>query len=551
MPYDSLTLIDNAAPMDAKFRDAVLNSLDAIAILRGVRDGRGRIVDFTVVDLNARCEELYRVERASAINRSVSDLLPMIRTAGILDKYAQVVETGAPVEEEFEIDSAILGLVWLRHQIVRQGDGVVVTSRDISVRKRGEQALAFLAESSALLAASLDYESTLEQVNRLLVPRLADFCMVHALEPDGRYRPLASTHVAPDKEPLVAALAKYYGSHPGKKQSLVSQVIRTGEPLLVGSASPEQIEQITGNQEALCLFRELRPSSYMIVPLVARGAARGTLTLATSDSRRPYTADDLALAKDVGWRIALALDNARLYQDAQDAVHEREALLSVASHELSNPLTTLLGYAGLLDRRLMPGKTATAAEQGYVRMIREQGSRLRLMLDMLLDVARLDGDQLTIDLEPVDLDALGARIVAEVTPTLTRHTIRYTGPGRPAIVQGDELRLEQVVRNLLGNAVKYSPDGGAIAVDVVADDRRVTFRVRDPGIGIPAEALPRIFQRFARIRSEESEYIGGLGVGLYVVKEIVGLHGGTIDVASVQGQGSTFTVSLPASATPA
>jgi signal transduction histidine kinase len=249
------------------------------------------------------------------------------------------------------------------------------------------------------------------------------------------------------------------------------------------------------------------------------------------------------IAQELGLRVAGALDNARLYHEAQEAVREREALLSVASHELKNPLTSLLGYTHLLERRVVAGAILGDRELKHIHMIREQGSRLSKMLDLLLDMARLDSGQLVLQTAVVDMGGVIERILTEIDATLSIHTILFYEPDAPAILEGDELRLEQVVRNLLSNAIKYSPDGGEITVRLETAAERVVLSIQDRGIGIPAEALPRIFQRFSRVGGTT---ISGLGVGLYVVREIIALHSGAVEVVSEEGVGSTFTVTLPA-----
>jgi PAS domain S-box-containing protein len=229
-------------------------------------------------------------------------------------------------------------------------------------------------------------------------------------------------------------------------------------------------------------------------------------------------------------------------------VQQRDEFLTVASHELRTPLTALLGNAQLLQRHIKRQSSFSERDQHRIAVIIDQASRLNRMVLALLDLSRLQMGQMTLERAPMDLGALARRVVDEVRPTNNTHTFEYIGPDGPLLIDGDGLRLEQVLQNLVQNAIKYSPTGGPVRVLVEGHADMVSVAVIDEGIGIPAASLPQLFQRFYRAPNAGGGHISGLGVGLYVVKEIVTLHGGRIEVASVEGQGSTFTVWLPASA---
>ncbi|MDQ2808933.1 MAG: ATP-binding protein [Chloroflexota bacterium] len=247
---------------------------------------------------------------------------------------------------------------------------------------------------------------------------------------------------------------------------------------------------------------------------------------------------------------ALAEANARLATDAQRALAVRDQFLSIASHELKTPLTGVLGSAQLLQRRLARSDTLSEANARTLRIMLDQGMRLNRMISSLLDVSRIETGQLSIEPAPLDLSALLRRIVDEVQPTLDTHTLTVTTPAAPLWINGDALRLEQVFQNLIGNAVKYSPAGGPITMQVAAQGPDACVQVQDMGIGIPAAALPHLFQRFYRAANTAQEGISGIGVGLFVVREIVTLHGGRVEVSSSEGAGSVFTVYLPQHSAP-
>ena len=244
-------------------------------------------------------------------------------------------------------------------------------------------------------------------------------------------------------------------------------------------------------------------------------------------------------------RAAAEAEQARLYQLAQEAVREREALLFIASHELKNPLAAVLGYAHLLQRRMLRGHAVEERDERAVEMIVSQGEQLNRMLSDLLDVSRFGSGEVFMEQTPLDLSTLLHTVIEEMAPTLTAHPVAVEDSDSPVMVVGDEDRLAQVLRNLLGNAVKYSPDGGPIQVELVRDGGQARVTVQDHGIGIAAAALPNLFQRFYRAPDTGAHGIAGFGIGLYVVKEILARHGGTISVASTEGVGTTFTFTLP------
>ena len=223
----------------------------------------------------------------------------------------------------------------------------------------------------------------------------------------------------------------------------------------------------------------------------------------------------------------------------------REQFLSIASHELKTPLTSLLGNLQVLGRRAMREEGWNERNLQALRVIENQTQRLNKLVGIILDLSRIENGQLSIERRPLDLDALVQRVVAEIQPTLEGQTVDLQPPNEVLIVSGDELRLEQVIQNLLGNAAKYNPSGGVIRVQLRRNTTMAWLAVTDHGMGIPEAALPNLFQRFYRAPNVDNQKISGIGIGLYVVKEIVTLHGGEVHVTSTEGQGSTFTIGLP------
>jgi PAS domain S-box-containing protein len=415
---------------------------------------------------------------------------------------------------------------------------------DITARKRAEDAQRFLAQASDVLAASLDYEETLDRVAQLAVPDLADWCAVHVLEEDGTIRRLAVVHVNPARATQALARPARYPLDPNA-QHIVPQVIRSGRSEIYSQVPDELLDSAARDAEHLQTLRMLGFKSYICVPLQAHGRTLGAITLVASDSGHRYDTQDLALAEELARRAAVAIENARLYSAAQEAVRAREVFLSVASHELKTPLTTLLGNAQLFLRRSERERSLNERDSRSLRLVVDQAYRLNRMIGALLDLSRLQAGQLSIERAPVDLGALIQRVVEEAQTGLERHTLAYVPPNDQLAIVGDELRLEQVIQNLVQNAIKYSPKGGPVEVRAVRRGTMACISVTDQGIGIPQAALSRLFTRFYRAPNVDPQHISGMGVGLYVVKEIVSLHGGEVEVESQEGVGSTFTICLP------
>lgn len=420
------------------------------------------------------------------------------------------------------------------------GIGCVVTS--LTERKHTEIGQRVLAVAGSVLAASPD-TSHLGDVIRALFPELAAYGAIHLRDEQGQLQLVAVAHRDAALEPQLgallspAALASYGSAHP------VTRALAEGQPIRDALVFPALDAEQTAR---------LQPSTALSVPLAARGRFFGALTAAAVEPGRRYSAAELAVIEELARRCAIAIDAAQLYAEAQQAkaaaetaVELRDRFISIAAHELKTPLAVLLGNAQLLLRRAEQENTLDARSRRNLAIVVSQALRLNRLITALLDMSRLESGRLTIARVPLDLREIAQRLADELTPTLTRHVISVEMPEEPVLVAGDELRLEQVVQNLLHNAIKYSLQGGQVRVTVQRSDGEAVLSVSDQGIGIPSQDLPRLFERYFRASNVETRRITGMGYGLYVVREIVERHGGTITVASMEGQGSTFTVRLP------
>ena len=402
----------------------------------------------------------------------------------------------------------------------------------------------FLSQASSRLASSLDYNETIENLVQLVVSELADWCIVDLIGRDGNLQRMMIAHADPDKVEVVQAEWRRYLPHP-EDPAGIGAVLRSREPILVQQIDDPWLEAIAKDAEHLALLRSLQLTSCMCVPLLLRNRLLGVLTLISAESQRRYGPAELAMTAELAGRASVALENAELYRTAQEAIREREAFVSIASHELKNPLSALLGHASLMLRRADRGDPLSAKARQSLATIMEQAERVTVMINSLLDVSRVETGQFAIEREPLDVSALLERVVADQPVSSSNHMLTLTKPDQPALVVGDEARLTQVFTNLLGNAIKYTPAGGRIVVRINVENEQVHVSITDPGLGIPAAAIPYLFQRFYRVTRTHAQHVSGLGIGLYVVKEIVTQHAGTISVDSTEGAGSTFTVHLP------
>jgi PAS domain S-box-containing protein len=422
---------------------------------------------------------------------------------------------------------------------------------EIKARRQSELSQLLLAKAGTVLTAGLDYEATLQQVVRIALPEFADYTIIHMIDRADQLERSAVAHSDPAQQSLLEELQEKYPIDPKQANPLREALHGSGARLISG-ITDETLIQYRVDDEHLRLMRAIGTRSYIIVPMWGRGQRLGTLLFAITSPARSYTPADLPLAEELAYRIALALDNAQLYaaerkarMQAEAAVQLRDNFLSAASHELRTPLTSLLMQSQLLERRLNRNGQLPERDQRMLQVIGEQVHRLDRMINTMLDISRLEGGQLMLSYEPFDLAALAQRVIAEVQPTSESHPISYQPPQEPCLLYGDELRMEQVLQNLLQNAIKYSPGGGPVRVCLFASGDLIELAVSDQGIGIPQDALPRIFTRFYRASNVSPKRISGLGIGLALIKEIVMLHSGKVTVESEEGVGSTFHVFLP------
>ncbi|MFP2927142.1 GAF domain-containing protein [Pyxidicoccus sp. 3LG] len=407
-------------------------------------------------------------------------------------------------------------------------------------RKQAEASVRFLAECSMVLAESLDYQTTLERVARLSAPVLGEGCAIDLVDATGTIRRVVTTHSDPQMESLAREIQENYPPDWSSPQP-ATRVLRTMQPLLLRDLPDEVLIPFCRDARHAALVRGLHAQSLMVLPLVARGRTLGAITFLSSRPGRRFGATDLTLAQDLARRAAISLDNARLYDEARQAVRLRDEFLSIAAHELYTPITALqLSVQGL-------ARSGPAASPDSVlrtaRTTQAQTRRLAHLVDELLDVSRIQTGRLHLHLEDVDLTGVVRDVVEGMKDAFSRAQCPLSlHLSTSCAGRWDRVRLEQVVTNLLSNALKFGA-GHPIEVRLGEEDGHAHLEVVDHGIGIPSERLPHVFGRFERAVSSR-EY-GGLGLGLFIVREIVSALGGRVTAVSTQGEGSRFTVDLP------
>jgi signal transduction histidine kinase/integral membrane sensor domain MASE1/ActR/RegA family two-component response regulator len=415
--------------------------------------------------------------------------------------------------------------------------------RGEEARRRSEVVSRFLADASAALAAVTDYESTLQKVARLAVPFYADWCAVDMLEEDGSLRRLAVAHVDPTKVQLAQELQRRYPPDPAAPQG-VWNILGTGRPEIIADISDDFLIARVKDPELLRILRELGLKSYIGVPLTARGKVLGVITFIAAESGRRYEPSDLAAAEDLAQRAAVAIENARLYQALLEADRRKDDFLAVLAHELRNPLAPLRNALHLLKTR-----QADAAIGEQARQIMErQVEQLVRLVDDLLDISRIMRGKIELRRAPIELATVVARAVETSQPAIDAggHELTIALPSEPLWLNGDLVRLAQVVSNLLNNAAKYTENGGKIWLIGARENDEAVVRVRDTGIGIAAEMRSRIFDLFVQAGRAHDRAQGGMGIGLTLVRSLVEMHGGSVAVHSDgPGQGSEFVVKLP------
>ncbi|HUP46979.1 MAG TPA: ATP-binding protein, partial [Thermoanaerobaculia bacterium] len=470
---------------------------------------------------------------------------------------AQALATGRPILDETILITrgretvAVSMSATPLHETGRLS-GVVVTFRDITERRRLEEEMQMQAERAQILAdAGAFFASNIEPVwvTQAIAERtaevLGDWAAVILTTETKELRVASIYHR--DMASLGLAWSYIYRQPLSVGDGIIGQVVATGYPSLttnIGGAG--SVTQDTTSYHA----PSMRLASLLILPLRTRRETLGALVIAANSPERAMTDEKLPLAEVLTERAALAVENAKLYTEQVEARRKVEDLsrlkdefLSIASHELRTPVTSIKGYTQLAKTLIRENDLGTSEE--YLDIALDQIDRMSRLILELLDVSRIETGRLEIRREAINWATFVRDVVNRHHTALGERHFHVNIPQMSRIVEGDRDRLEQVLGNLMENAVKYSPEGSDIFVSVDDKGESVVTSVCDRGIGIPADELTQVFERFHRGRQVSSTNYGGLGLGLYITRQIIERHGGAIWVESAEGVGTTFFFSLP------
>jgi PAS domain S-box-containing protein len=549
-----------SAALAERFRSSLATTLRSIGDAVIATDSIGN-----VTLMNAVAESLTGWREDEAIGRQLPEIFHIVNEhtrAAVQNPVEKVLETGG-----------IVGLANHTILIARDGreipiddsgapirgesgtiQGVVLVFRDVTARKALETQVHFLADATAVLAESLDYEATVARVARLSVPRLADWCAVDLVMDAPRLpKRVAVAHVDPAKVALASEIYAKYPPNPDAPTG-VPNVLRTGRAELYPDISDELLVAGAVDEEHLRISRELRLRSAMVVPLLSGGRALGAITFVRAESDRRYGPDDLAFAEELARRCALAIENARLFSSEQEARkvadvanRAKDEFLAVVSHELRTPLNAIMGWAKLLASQGFDERR----RQRAVETIERNAVAMAQLIEDLLDMSRVISGKMRLQVQPVDLVSVVEAAVESIQPAAAAKEIRVASVLDTTVPQlmGDPTRLQQVVWNLLSNAVKFTPKGGRVDVVLRKVDSSLQLSVRDTGKGISPAFLSSVFEAFRQEDAGTTRTRGGLGLGLAISRQLVELHGGRIAAHSEgEGRGATFTIALPISA---
>lgn len=537
--------IDNARLYEAerlanqRFTD-LLNGLQA-----SVWEGRGVPIE-EVTYINRSAEGLfgYPAEELKGPDASRRIILEEDHDQA-MGQYAAGMSSGSDFEVEYRARRADGRIIWIRDaaRVSTAPDGrpmIRAVATDITKHKQAEERLRILAEAGKTLDSSLDYEATLANVTAVIVPALADDCIIFLESDGGKLEMVSSAHSDPARADIAREFFRHYPLIERPHQPL-QMVHRSGQSVVMQDA-------MTAIDTGVALSREqyessigVRVNAGLAVPMRSRGQILGVMVWVCVESGRHYGTDDLKLAEEIANRAALAVDNTRLFKAAQDGVAARDRFLAMLGHELRNPLNSISIVAKMLERESLSDERLTRLRT----MIGRETRQLSALVDDLLDVSRVLAGKMSLSLEPVDLTLMVRESAQSFEETARQRDLKLavTIPDEQIIIAGDPVRMRQVIANLLTNAIKFTEPAGRVEVALCSNGDSASLSVRDTGIGIAPEMLDRIFEPFAQASLLPPH---GLGLGLSVVKQVAELHGGTVTASSEGiGKGSEFTVSLP------
>jgi two-component system CheB/CheR fusion protein len=469
----------------------------------------------------------------------------------VVRRWKASLTTGETFEMEFPLKGSDGKFRWFltRVEPMRDPQGKLVrwfgTNTDVDERRQQRIVSGILASASAVISNSLDYDETLHSFANALVTGFAEWCTIAILDSSGQPRIEATAHSDPNKLNQIWEVFENHSIAWNAPLEL-AKVIRKGQSQLFKEVSEETLKEVARDSDELNRLFNLGMRSALIVPLMARGRTLGAITLLTGDSQKSFTDAEVGLAEELGRRAGVAIEHALLYKNAQEAIRVRDEFLSIASHELKTPLTSLQLQAQIRERNAFKENMEAftlAKLRRMFEMDKKQLSRLTRLIDDMLDVTRISARKLAFRFEKDDLHVILKEVLERLAPQFSAVGCTVDLEACDS-AQGsfDRYRVEQVIVNLLTNALRYG-EGKPVHVSLRQRDGKAVLAVRDEGIGIAEEDQARIFEPFER--ATESSAGKGLGLGLYIAKQIVEGHGGTIRVESKLNHGASFIVEFP------
>jgi signal transduction histidine kinase len=395
-----------------------------------------------------------------------------------------------------------------------------------------------------VLAASLDVESTLATIAELPIPLLGDWSLLELLTADGAMRRVAAAHTDATRTEPAMLVSRTVAGH-GDMPPLASgaRVAHEGEPQRI----TDMHDWITGNfsdaQDLACVTA-LGASAVLVVPLRARGLALGALHIVRAKPGAGHANDEVHVAEQYAGLAALALENSRLYQESRQAVRERDEMLAIVSHDLRNPVNAIVMLTGAVLSRTEEGAGELVVDREQIAAVRAAARQADGLIQDLQDVSRISAARMRVNLRPESLEEM-----LEEAASMFEHQMREAAlefhiiiPDALPTVLADRARVMQVLSNLLGNALRYTPAGGEVELSASHSGDRARITVADTGPGIAPEDVPRLFERYWQA---PRLLRAGSGLGLYIARGLIDAHGGEINVESTAGQGSRFWFTLP------
>ncbi|MEO8824001.1 MAG: ATP-binding protein [Ginsengibacter sp.] len=422
-------------------------------------------------------------------------------------------------------------------------------TRDITEIKKSENLLHLLNRAGEELAATHDTGEALDKIIKLLIPSFTDMVVINELNADGYGNLLKMGHSDPQKMKMAEEYRKNHPinlNHPYKGS--VGYSFKTGEPLLIQNFTPEIFNEVNVDDEYVKILKDLSITSVMLVPMQVYGRITGVVSFLSCNPENIYDETDFNFVKSFCNRMALTLENTRLYEEIKKEIEERievdkkkDEFISIASHELKTPVTSLKAYTQILQSTFDENKNIQAVEM--LSKMDKQVDKLTTLIVDLLDVTKIDKGELMFEMKEFDFNEMVKEIAEEMQRITKSHKIVLDLNHCDPII-GDRTRIGQVIVNFISNAIKYSPGGDQIIIKTSCGNYKVKLSVLDKGIGIPKEEQPNIFRRFFRVPGKSSYTFPGMGLGLYISSEIIRRHDGRIFFESEEGKGSSFSFEI-------